>query len=579
MLNNKLKYWTTMLLLVFSLICAGTISYSLWWQRDRVLYFDKTDEEQRDAVFDRAGLDKKTIYRVIQYAGAWPKYSHYSIQCGEREKSYIQYLLAPRIPDGDSSHNITVKDEWVTVRPGPEKTTVEDPPVIIGILGLAISLLSVFGAGFLFHFYSREKSTVAENCITGALILMIAVLMSKHILSRPFIGFVLFSSAGLAGMYLWVYSLFKRTGEDLTEKTRKDFRFFFASFVLICGIALSLAMAVIVVPDDWDAWAIWGAKAKVIAIGIGSIKDVIYFGHPDYPLMWPSIWAYSSWCSGGWEEQWAKGWGSILYALCAIQIFNALIKAGRSAITAVTVSALFATIPMVVVISSWAYAEPLLWLAMTCSFSRVLEWQRNGRKKDLFFAGLYAVASVFAKNEGLLFAAVLIPILILTKTDTYNQQPGRLRLVSKIKTLIIFALPFLLYLPWAFWVRKTMDLKSAALTGFVLSPENIHRALSRFIEAMRMIWGISIDPRLWGSAGILLVIGAVMVIVKGRYNERLNLLLPILMILGYFVIILFHEADLSWQIGTSWNRLLAQTLPLFAIVVASVGWRCCENDK
>jgi len=71
----------------------------------------------------------------------------------------------------------------------------------------------------------------------------------------------------------------------------------------------SLLMAVIVVPDDWDAWAIWGAKAKVLALAQGPLENVIYFGHQDYPLLWPAVWAFSGWCSGGWEEHWSRGWG------------------------------------------------------------------------------------------------------------------------------------------------------------------------------------------------------------------------------------------------------------------------------
>ena len=58
-------------------------------------------------------------------------------------------------------------------------------------------------------------------------------------------------------------------------------------------------MSVVVVPDDWDAWAIWGSKARVLAQGTGPLYDVTRFGHPDYPLLWPTIWAFSGWLTGG----------------------------------------------------------------------------------------------------------------------------------------------------------------------------------------------------------------------------------------------------------------------------------------
>jgi len=66
-------------------------------------------------------------------------------------------------------------------------------------------------------------------------------------------------------------------------------------------------MSVVVVPDDWDAWAIWGSRAKLLALGHSPLIDVTKFGHTDYPLLWPSIWSFSGWCAGGWEEQWSRG--------------------------------------------------------------------------------------------------------------------------------------------------------------------------------------------------------------------------------------------------------------------------------
>jgi hypothetical protein len=77
--------------------------------------------------------------------------------------------------------------------------------------------------------------------------------------------------------------------------------------ITILAVSAAFVMAVTSVPDDWDAWAIWGARAKVLALGNGPLEDVTWFGHADYPLLWPSLWACSGWCAGGWEEQWIRG--------------------------------------------------------------------------------------------------------------------------------------------------------------------------------------------------------------------------------------------------------------------------------
>ncbi|MCI5131283.1 MAG: hypothetical protein D3904_07110 [Candidatus Electrothrix sp. EH2] len=45
------------------------------------------------------------------------------------------------------------------------------------------------------------------------------------------------------------------------------------------------------------------------------------------------------------------------------------------------------------------------------------------------------------------------------------------------------------------------------------------------------------------------------------------LLLPFGMLLSYVVIILFHQNEIYWQIGTAWNRLTVQALPLLIILL------------
>ena len=89
-------------------------------------------------------------------------------------------------------------------------------------------------------------------------------------------------------------------------------------------------MSVVVVPDDWDAWAIWGSKARVLAQGTGPLYDVTRFGHPDYPLLWPTIWAFSGWLTGGWKECWSKGWGAVFLLFSVWEMIHIVREQGRS---------------------------------------------------------------------------------------------------------------------------------------------------------------------------------------------------------------------------------------------------------
>ncbi len=51
------------------------------------------------------------------------------------------------------------------------------------------------------------------------------------------------------------------------------------------------------------------------------------------------------------------------------------------------------------------------------------------------------------------------------------------------------------------------------------------------------------------------------------------------MLFGFVVIIVFHNEEIAWQIGTSWNRLTAQTIPLFLIATILGGWNKKNNYK
>ena len=197
-----------------------------------------------------------------------------------------------------------------------------------------------------------------------------------------------------------------------------------ATVILSGSILWALLMAVAVVPDDWDAWAIWGPKAKVMLLGTGPLSDVTRFGHPDYPLLWPSVWAFSGWCAGGWEEQWGKGWSVLFLALTAWQMgqlsrdFTGRREAGW------LVPAIFVSMPAVPLVASWAYAEAPLWLALACAYGRLMRWHDRHQISDAIWAGVFAGAAAWTKNEGALLFVLGLLGLGLSRNSKKWQAAG-----------------------------------------------------------------------------------------------------------------------------------------------------------
>lgn len=324
-------------------------------------------------------------------------------------------------------------------------------------------------------------------------------------------------------------------------------------------------MAVVVVPDDWDAWAIWGSKAKVLALGTGPLRDVAQFGHPGYPLLWPTIWAFSGWLSGGWEECWSKGWGAVFLGLCAWEMGLAVVQQSGSRMAGLVTAALFVSMPNVPMLASWGYAEAPLWLMMSCGLACFLRWQRVGESADAVLAALFAAAAAYTKNEGLLFAVLLGVLFLFSRTWR--------------RAAVVYLLAFTIcYLPWLWWSRLALDSGAHATLGVQLNIDNLSRAAGRILPACEAIIRMWKDVRQWNIVGLGLGVALLGALFQ-RKRGALHLFLPIGLLAGYLVVILFNDNEISWQIGTAWNRLTVQILPLLLVLLASIFLSAPKNDQ
>jgi len=313
-------------------------------------------------------------------------------------------------------------------------------------------------------------------------------------------------------------------------------------------------MAVVVVPDDWDAWATWGVKAKALALGIGPLGDITHFGLSDYPLLWPSVWGFSGWCSGGWEEHWSRGWAPVFMLLTAWQIVSVLRSRTGNAALGFGAAAVFISAPAVPLIASWSYAETPMWLMTTCALGRFVRWRDSGRVRDAILCGLFAAGAALTKNEGVLcIVALAVMIALSARAGTW-------------RSLCVYLAPaVVLYGPWLFFIRFQLGLGSHATRSLALDAVSVSRAAARFPIALSTAFRVCSDIRQWGvviPAAILLVLW---VLIRGPNRLRTELILPLTCIAGPFVSLLFHETEVGWAVGASWNRFTAAVLPFILV--------------
>ncbi len=568
------RYLLIALLAVWSAVTLAALGgmYKLWWDRERVNYLGKTIDEQRLAVWQNSGLSEVLLGAYDRIQASWPKDVSYSTTGDHNQLSYLKYLLIPRIPAGSDIYSIDADGTFSPV--GIQDGQAAPRPNRFPFMGVIFSLIAVSGMTLVL-----QRSLLSlpfsfpEMFGCTSLLLMGVVVVSRALFSTAVPAFYLLAATGLLSWIFLTTGKVRRKGvvsacsincgihDDFTVRRRpfNQVLNIFLIGILALSVLWVLLMSVIVVPDDWDAWAIWAAKAKVLALGHGPLFDVSYFGHADYPLLWPSVWAFSGWLGGGWEEMWSRGWAGVFFLLCIWEMVIIIARTTGRKDLGLLGGALFVSMPMTPLIASWSYAETPFWMLTVSCIGSLRLWRSGNSRIPLVVAAVLAAGAAYTKNEGLLFTVLASFWILLT--------PGKQRLPA----LALFASCFfVLYFPWLYWIKIVLKLGSHATAGLHLDHENFLRIADRIPKAVESIFGMWSEIKRWNIVLWVTCVYAVFGCVKKGY--RTDLMLPLGMLLGYLVIVVFHNDDIYWQIGTSWDRLTVQTMPLLLIVFVPHTW-------
>jgi hypothetical protein len=426
------------------------------------------------------------------------------------------------------------------------------------VQGLLLSLLAVFSIAFGMLRIKWLQLSFPEGVGAALFLLYILVVTSKAASGdiRWAAWGVIACSLVTCFVALRSYTPYRLSHlKEITGKNLWPSIFLFSIFLGF--FAWSILMAVVVGPDDWDAWAQWAPKAKILAMSSSMLGDVRYFvpGSGDYPLLWPSLWAFSGWLAGGWEDQWSKGWGPVLMALSAWQLGLFTTKVTGKGMYGFLLAALWVSIPVVPLIASWAYAEAALWLMLLCAMCRLLSWQNSHRANDLIVAGIFIAAAASTKNEGLLFAAIVCFWFI------FQLQGIRHPLLH---IMMLYGPLVAIWGPWKLYCLFGMGASNHALS-FIES--GWKPTLSSFGQAVLQVLKIWSDFHQWSVVLLFLLCMFIFLMTKGPGKSRINLMIPAGMLFVSLMVCLFHGANWSWQIGVVWNRLTLQTIIVLAPIL------------
>lgn len=295
----------------------------------------------------------------------------------------------------------------------------------------------------------------------------------------------------------------------------------------------------------WDTWAIWNLRARFLFAGgdawRGAVSPLIPLSHPEYPLLWPATIA-RAWLVQGSDTSYAPtAFASLLFA-CAVAavLAGALAQIRRSpALGWLAGLLLFGTNGFVFQSSSFYADVPLCLYALSALAAALIAQSRNWDARWLCLSGVMASMSAWTKNEGIVFlAAFLVVVALAARARALAAFAG----AAPVAVLVAL---FKLTLAPADTIAKA--------SAFQLS--RFPAILTKLAETLWSLGDIPAHPIL------ALAVAAMTLRFAWKREYAWASAVPLLLLLGDFLVIAASPNDLNWLLGTTMNRLVIQVWP------------------
>jgi dolichyl-phosphate-mannose-protein mannosyltransferase len=293
-------------------------------------------------------------------------------------------------------------------------------PLGLAALGMPMFLLSYFGV---------HLNTVV---ITGIVIVsLVVVAVMRHVSPREF----------------W------QAGANARQPVQPFTEF---EWLLLVIIVLSLGartVASLLAPlNDWDGVCVWGIKAKIVFYNTVKTSDYFYkpeyaFSHPNYPLLWPFMYAWVCTVLGNWDDL-----GMLILNPVNMIVFSALmywtLRRYVARTVALAVTAIMASLPALLHYAECGQADVTLMLISGASLFCLFDWMNHRRRDSLWLSAFLMGGALFTKQEGkillvALLCAGMLSVWLGEAPGSRKKRVGQLALFAGIA--VVWALPWLLF--------------------------------------------------------------------------------------------------------------------------------------
>ena len=342
--------------------------------------------------------------------------------------------------------------------------------------------------------------------------------------------------------------------------------------VMMAGLAMVVAGAVSSPLTEWDAFAIWGFKAKVLAHEAlrplpAYFHDLtLSYSHLDYPLMVPFLTAGAYAAMGTIDDQTGKLVSVFLDVLIVPMVYLGLRWKLRR-LPAACLSAMLAMLPVMFRYGGVGCADLPLAMFYAGSILYVARWIDGQQWPDLILAILFSTFVAFTKNEGAVLAAANGAVIL-----GFGLWHGSKR--GRIGAAVFLAGLLALDAAWLVWSRNLPR------THEDYGPKLLSPALATHLPRLKdIVPAMLVQTTVFPVWGLFWLMAAVLALIGWRaLAQRYVLALWILLglqLMSYALAFSVTPWDLSVLMPMTLDRLLLHTVPA---VFFLAGWHWAEME-
>ena len=337
----------------------------------------------------------------------------------------------------------------------------------------------------------------------------------------------------------------------------------FCSIGIAYGLMAVLKDALFYRVIEWDAFAIWQLKAKVLAIYPLHPRPPYFtdlslsYSHLRYPLLVPMISAGMHAMTGRLDDL-GKTVSLLFYPGMGLAVF-AVVRRINGATAALTAAALLACLEPFCRYGGSGTAEMALTAFYACSLLCILRWRESRSAGFLVLAAIFSAWMAWTKNEGLALAAVNAIVVAAS-------GPREKRRQSLAAGITLAAIVAFIYLPWIVytWGIPRTDEDYAGRFASLQIFSNIGRIGSILVGFGKEL----IDWEDWGLFWI--IVAGLSLAERRRFRNSQVAAIGILLALhvaAYVPAFLVTNWKLEELLSVTLDRLLMHAAPAGAILI------------